>query len=108
MEAGCIPFAWDINAATYKIVDRAALATGDQYDLDGIMQGAASARTAYDAIYPEPTTPSGIDEVKMPAAADNNVYDLSGRIVKTDVSHWQNENFLPGVYVYNHKKYVIR
>lgn len=101
MEAGCVPFAWDINNGGAKIIDRAALKVGDEYDLDGIMEGAAAARTAYNTIYPEPSTTNGIRSVSIKEIKGNNVYDLNGRVVGHSL-----DGLSSGIFIYNGKKYV--
>lgn len=102
MEAGCIPFAWDINNAGAKIIDRANAKVGDSFDIDGITEGVTAAKDAYNVIYPEPAS-TGIKGISVKKDIDNNdnVYDLSGRVVGTNV------NALPhGIYIHNGNKFV--
>lgn len=102
MEAGCIPVVWDINNTTYKTIDRAEQKVGDEYNLNGILEGVASALSAYNAIYPEPTV-SSISSVTLNSMNDENVYDISGRVV---ARHKNDANILHGFYIYKGKKYV--
>lgn len=106
MEAGCIPFVWDINNAGYKTIDRVNVAVGDEYNLNGIMDGAASAQSAYNAIYPEPSTESGIGSVKYTQTSNGNVYDMGGRIVKSNANGLDMQNFSHGIYIYNDRIYI--
>ena len=106
MEAGCIPFVWDINNTGYKTIDRVNVAVGDEYNLNGIMEGVASAQSAYNAIYPEPSTESGIGSINSTTAHNGNVYDMSGRIVKHNANGLDMQNLSHGIYIYNDRKYV--
>lgn len=103
MEAGCIPFVWDINNTSYKTIDRADVKVGDVYNLNGILEGVASAQAAYDAIYPKPSDADGISVATVQGINDANVYDLCGRIV---ASHAKDAKNLHGFYIYKGKKYV--
>lgn len=101
MTAGLIPICRDINKDGYKIIDRAKVAVGDEYDLDGIKEGIEAAQSAYNAIYPEPSSTSGIKAATVFTSESDNVYDLSGRVVAKGVGA------LPhGVYIYKGKKIV--
>ncbi len=54
-------------------------------------------------------TSSGISNVVLTAkVADNNVYDLSGRVVKTNAKAEDLNSLKKGIYIYNNKKYVAR
>ena len=54
-------------------------------------------------------TSSGISNVVLTAkVADNNVYDLSGRVVKTNAKAEELNSLKKGIYIYNNKKYVAR
>lgn len=101
MSAGCIPFCWDTNNAGYQVIDRANVKVGDTHDLAGIMEGVANAQSAYNSIYPEPSTLSGVSAISTKKMRLNNVYDLSGRCVGTSLNALQH-----GVYISNGKKYV--
>lgn len=106
MQAGCIPFVWDINNDGYKTIDRANIIIGDEYNLNGIMEGVTSAKEAYNSIYPEPSTTMGINTIKFTTSTDDNVYDMYGRIIKRGVKDFNEETFSYGCYIYKGKKYV--
>ena len=54
-------------------------------------------------------TSSGISNVVLTAkVANNNVYDLSGRVVKTNAKAEELNSLKKGIYIYNNKKYVAR
>ena len=54
-------------------------------------------------------TSSGISNVVLTAkVADNNVYDLSGRVVKTNAKAEELNSLKKGIYIYNNKKYVAK
>lgn len=101
MRAGCVPMCWDINNDGYKIIDRAGAAVGDVYDMNGIMAGVSAAQTAYNAIYPEPSSATAISSVPVERAAEGKVFDLNGRVVGHSL-----EGLAHGIYIYNGKKYV--
>lgn len=99
MSAGCIPFCWDINNTGYHIIDRANVKVGDTYDLNGIMEGAASAIKAYNTIYPAASSSSGICTISTDVKRSEYVYDLSGRVVGTSL-----DGLPHGIFVYKGKK----
>ena len=54
-------------------------------------------------------TSSGISKVVLTAkVANNNVYDLSGRMVKTNAKEEDLKSLKKGIYIYNNKKYVAK
>lgn len=54
-------------------------------------------------------TSSGISNVVLTAkVADNNVYDLSGRMVKLNAKAEDLNSLKKGIYIYNNKKYVAK
>ncbi len=111
-EAGCVPFAWDVNNTSYPrmtIFDRSTNAVLDTSIYDGIMQGDTNARTAFNAIYPEPSQTSGIDNAaSFSDGAATPVYDISGRKVG-DVSETLSQSVLaPGIYIHNGQKIFVR
>lgn len=54
-------------------------------------------------------TSSGINNVVLTAKVDNNnVYDLSGRMVKTNAKAEDLKSLKKGIYIYNNKKYVAK
>ena len=54
-------------------------------------------------------TSTGIQNITAIAkVADNNVYDLSGRVVKTNAKAEDLNCLKKGIYIYNNKKYVTR
>ena len=54
-------------------------------------------------------TSSGISNVVLTAKVDNNnVYDLSGRMVKTNAKAEDLQGLKKGIYIYNNKKYVAK
>ena len=54
-------------------------------------------------------TSSGISNVVLTAkVANNNVYDLSGRMVKTNAKAEDLKGLKKGIYIYNNKKYVAK
>ena len=54
-------------------------------------------------------TSTGIQNITAIAkVADNNVYDLSGRVVKTNAKAEELNSLKKGIYIYNNKKYVAR
>ncbi len=99
MSAGMVPFCWDINNTGAKIIDRANVKVGDDYDLNGIKEGVEAAQTAYNTIYPEPSSTSGIKAATVFTSESDNVYDLSGRVVSKSI-----ENLPHGAYIYKGKK----
>lgn len=105
MEAGCVPFAWDINNPSMYLIDRNNLVVKDQYDVDGITEGVAAAQTDFNTIYPEPSSTSGINSITAPQKA-GKVYNISGRIVKTNVKNFNDVDLPAGIYIYNGRKYI--
>lgn len=112
MRAGCIPFAWDTNyigAPHMTIFNRATTAVYDSYILNGIKEGSASALSAYNAIYPEPSTATGVASVlSRTTAAPADVYDLSGRKVASQVANPAALSLPKGVYIYQGRKVVVK
>ncbi len=54
-------------------------------------------------------TSSGINNVVLTAKVnDNNVYDLSGRMVKLNAKAEDLQSLKKGIYIYNNKKYVAK
>ena len=54
-------------------------------------------------------TSSGISNVVLTAkVTNNNVYDLSGRVVKTNAKAEELNSLKKGIYIYNNKKYVAK
>ena len=54
-------------------------------------------------------TSSGISNVVLTAkVANNNVYDLSGRVVKTNAKAEELNSLKKGIYIYNNKKYITK
>ena len=54
-------------------------------------------------------TSSGISNVVLTAkVANNNVYDLSGRMMKTNAKAEDLQGLKKGIYIYNNKKYVAK
>ena len=54
-------------------------------------------------------TSTGIQQITAIAKVDNNnVYDLSGRMVKTNAKAEDLNSLKKGIYIYNNKKYVAR
>lgn len=54
-------------------------------------------------------TSTGIQNITAIAkVADNNVYDLSGRVVKTNAKAEDLQSLKKGIYIYNNKKYVAK
>ena len=54
-------------------------------------------------------TSTGIQNITAIAkVADNNVYDLSGRVVKTNAKAEDLNSLKKGIYIYNNKKYVAK
>ena len=54
-------------------------------------------------------TSTGIQQITAIAKVDNNnVYDLSGRVVKTNAKAEELNSLKKGIYIYNNKKYVAR
>ena len=54
-------------------------------------------------------TSSGISNIVLTAkVANNNVYDLSGRMVKTNAKAEDLKSLNKGIYIYNNKKYVAK
>ena len=54
-------------------------------------------------------TSTGIQAITAIAkVADNNVYDLSGRVVKTNAKAEDLNSLKKGIYIYNNKKYVAK
>ena len=54
-------------------------------------------------------TSSGINNVVLTAkVANNNVYDLSGRMVKTNAKAEDLKSLKKGIYIYNNNKYVAK
>ena len=54
-------------------------------------------------------TSSGINNVVLTAKVDNNnIYDLSGRMVKTNAKAEDLQGLKKGIYIYNNKKYVAK
>ena len=54
-------------------------------------------------------TSSGISKVVLTAkVANNNVYDLSGRMVKLNGKPEDLKSLKKGIYIYNNKKYVTK
>ena len=54
-------------------------------------------------------TSTGIQQITAIAkVADNNVYDLSGRVVKTNAKAEELNSLKKGIYIYNNKKYVTK
>ena len=54
-------------------------------------------------------TSSGINNVVLTAKVDNNnIYDLSGRMVKLNAKAEDLQGLKKGIYIYNNKKYVAR
>lgn len=101
MSAGMVPFCWDINNTGAKIIDRANVKVGDDYDLNGIKEGMEAAQSAYNTIYPEPSSTAGIKATTIFTTDSDNVYDLQGHVVAkkvVDLPH--------GVYIYKGKKIV--
>ena len=50
--------------------------------------------------------PSAIEQVAGPTADKGDIYDLSGRLVKTQAEGM--DGLAPGVYVKNGKKYIVK
>lgn len=106
MSAGIVPICWDINNTGLKIIDRANVKVGDDYDLNGIKEGVEIAQAAYNAIYPEPSSTTNIKTVISLKEGTDNVYDLSGHIVKKGVKSLNNISLPHGVYIYKGKKVI--
>ena len=54
-------------------------------------------------------TSSGISNIVLTAkVANNNVYDLSGRMVKTNAKAEDLQGLKKGIYIYNNKKYIAK
>ena len=54
-------------------------------------------------------TSTGIQQITTIAkVANNNVYDLSGRVVKTNAKAEELNSLKKGIYIYNNKKYVAK
>ena len=53
-------------------------------------------------------TSSGINNVVLTAKVNNNIYDLSGRMVKLNAKAEDLQGLKKGIYIYNNKKYVAK
>lgn len=54
-------------------------------------------------------TSSGINNVVLTAKVDNNnIYDLSGRMVKLNAKAEDLQGLKKGIYIYNNRKYVAK
>ncbi len=110
-EAGVIPFFWDTNNITrpnMTIFNRSILSINDENAYDGIFQGDALGRSAFNAIYPEPSVTSSISEnIVMDNKKSYDVYDTYGRKVMNNVSSLSEVSLPKGIYIYKGKKVVI-
>ncbi|MGN1253844.1 MAG: cellulase family glycosylhydrolase [Prevotella sp.] len=106
MSAGMVPICWDINNSGAKIIDRANVKVGDDYDLNGIKEGVEAAQKAYTTIYPEPSSTSGIKTTAILSSESDNVYDLNGRVVAKKVKSISKLSLPSGVYIFKGKKVV--
>ncbi len=110
-EAGLIPFAWDTNGTsrpTMSVFSRSKLAINDQNIYDGIFAGDTNGRSAYETIYPEPSSTSGIHAVTAESGASVKVYDLQGRQVAADGSALNDGSLAPGIYIVGGKKVIVK
>lgn len=110
-EAGMIPFTWDTNnlgRPNMTIFNRSAVSINDATVYDGIFDGDKSGRTAYNAIYPKPSTTSGVVRLENKEKAPVVVYDVCGRLVASNVMSMRDISLGKGVYVYKGKKIVVR
>jgi endoglucanase len=113
MQNGMIPFPWDINGnnkPTMSIIQRSDNSIYNQYASDGIKAGVAAATTTYNTIYPEPSTTSGIVDVKNTevGAHSSIVYDMSGRVICRGGTTFPASRLHRGFYVFNGKKYIVK
>ena len=106
MTAGMIPICWDINNNGYKIVDRANLTVGDDYDLDGIQEGVEAAQATFNTIYPEPSATAAIRTSTVLTLESDNVYDCCGRVVAKEVKDIHNISLPRGIYIYKGRKII--
>lgn len=106
-EAGLIPFTWDTNYTNYPsmtIFDRNGLKVFDQYILDGIKEGDTAGRSAFNAIYPDPSSADGIESAKATTATTNAaIYNLQGMAVGKDKSKLDK-----GLYIQGGGKFVVK
>lgn len=110
-EAGVIPFVWDTNNLSrpnMTVFNRSAVSINDATVYEGIFDGDKSGRTAYNAIYPKPSTTSGVMQVEDRGKAPAAVYDVCGRLIASNVASLQDVSLGKGVYVYKGRKIVIK
>ncbi len=109
-EAGLIPFAWDTNSTskpTMTIFSRSGLSIYDQYVYDGIFSGDSNGREAYETIYPGPAATPISAVTAGEEATEADVYDLSGRVVQSNVTQVDEAALASGIYIYKGEKYVV-
>lgn len=110
-EAGLIPFVWDTNnlgRPSMTVFGRSALTVNDQTIYDGIFAGDQAGRAAFNAIYPEPSSTSGVALATASDAQPAKVYDLSGRVVVSSATDFAQLHLSKGIYIYKGKKYIVR
>lgn len=105
-EAGIIPFVWDTNNLTrpnMTAIDRGNVKVNDTFIINGIKEGANAGQSAFNAIYPEPSTADGINNVTTTAKSDGTIYNIQGVAVGKDESA-----LAKGVYIRDNEKFVVR
>lgn len=105
-EAGIIPFVWDTNNLTrpnMTAIDRGNMKVNDSFIINGIKEGANAGQSAFNAIYPEPSTADGINNVTTTAKSDGTIYNIQGVAVGKDESA-----LAKGIYIRDNEKFVVR
>lgn len=105
-EAGFIPFVWDTNNLTrpnMTAIDRGNMKVNDSFIINGIKEGANAGQSAFNAIYPEPSTADGINNVTTTAKSDGTIYNIQGVAVGKDESA-----LAKGIYIRDNEKFVVR
>ncbi|MGI6242654.1 MAG: cellulase family glycosylhydrolase [Prevotella sp.] len=110
-EAGLIPYAWDTNnlgRPNMTVFNRSAVSINDAIVHEGIFEGVEAGQTAYNKIYPEPSTTSGVAKVEHKGKAPVTVYDVCGRLVASNVTSFREVSLGKGVYLCKGRKFVVR
>lgn len=105
-EAGIVPFVWDTNNLTrpnMTAIDRGNVKVNDTFIINGIKEGANAGQSAFNAIYPEPSTADGINNVTTTAKSDGTIYNIQGVAVGKDESA-----LAKGIYIRDNEKFVVR
>ena len=88
------------------LLGRTGVDTSEKRDImnvNGIKEGANAGQSAFNAIYPEPSTADGINNVTTTAKSDGTIYNIQGVAVGKDESA-----LAKGIYIRDNEKFVVR